>query len=410
MKGNGYLAKVCACVLILGLLSGCEGSDESPMNTLYVEEECQSSPVSTPELEKEPQGSLYESLSEVEQEYYAHLCAAVENFEDEATFTFETPEDRLAIMETFWGGDILPDGTTKGGRRLVREVWYEQAQYFWVDPNCFSYAVRDYPDDDRYLLIAKLNYLMDEDTAMAVQEQFDNQVEEIVFQAKAAGDTFDQIRYVHDYLCEHVVYDEELSEAGEFDSPTITAYGALMEGTSICSGYTMAFSLLLRELGYDVWVEFNNYGETSTDEGHVWNYVQLDGEYYYFDVTWDDVGTEDFDYTYEYFGITAQELKLSNDTKQDNAPVPNCQGTQYNYFVHEGYDIPQYSFEAATPAITKQLQEGNSRISLRFGSYEELLQAEQDLITNQRIYELIDVDSVTYYISESPKAYLYIDI
>lgn len=395
MKGNGYLAKVCACVLALGLLTGCGGSYGSQIDTEDVKETLQ--------------GSLYDSLSETEQEYYAHLCTAVEKFTDEAMFTFETPEERQEMMETFWGGEIMANGMTKGGQWMVRDVMYEQAQYFWVDSNSMTYAVKDYPDKDRYLLIAKFSYLMDKETAMAEQERFDSRVEEIVSQARAAGDTFDQIRYVHDYLCEHVDYDQELYESGELNTPTITAYGALMEGKTICSGYAMAFSLLLRELGYDVGVEFNSYGKISLFEGHVWNYVQLDGEYYYFDVTWDDIDTENFDYFYQYFGITTQELKLTNYSKKEDAPVPDCEGTQYNYFVHQGYYIPEYSFDAVAASITQQMQQGSDRICLKFSDYGQLLEAQYDLFTQQRIYELLSVDSVTYYTYGGTNQYLYID-
>ena len=395
MNGNGYLAKVCACALALSLLTGCGGSYGSQMDTKDVEEKLQ--------------GSLYESLSEAEQEYYAQLCTAVEKFEDEAIFTFKTPEERQEIMETFWCGALMAGGMPEGGRLLARDVMYEQAQYFWVDSNSMTYAVQDYPDDDRYLLVAKFSYLMDKETAMEEQERFENRVEEIVSQARAAGDTFDQIRYVHDYLCEHIVYDHELAQSEDLDSPLITAYGALMEGKTICSGYAMAFSLLLRELGYEVGVEFNNYGKLSLFDGHVWNYAKLDGEYYYFDVTWDDVDSENFDYTYQYFGITAQELKLTNYWKKDDAPVPDCTGTRYNYFVHQGYYIPEYSFEAVAASITRQLQEGSDRICLKFSDYGQLLSAEDDLFSQQRLYELISVDTVTYYIDGGTNLYLYID-
>ena len=245
---------------------------------------------------------------------------------------------------------------------------------------------------------------------MSKKDAFNNKVQEIVAGAKAAGGTFEQILYVHNYLCENNMYDKGLYESGAYDNPIRTAYGALMEGKTICSGYAMAFSLLMRELGYMNGVEFNNYGQISIFEGHVWNYVELDGEYYYFDVTWDDRGQENFPFVYEYFGITADELKETNRLKKADAPVPECKGTKYNYYVYNGYDIPKYSFDAVSAAITKQVNAGNSRIYLRFGDYGELLRAETELFTNGRIYELTDKSSKTYYISDLPHLYLYIDL
>ena len=383
-------------IIMISMLTGCSNKTESHSN------------FSTKEFEEGADFYLYNSLNEMEKAYYAHLCTAVESFKKEAIFTFKTEEERLAILETFFGGENMLFGWSTGGRWLYRDTMYEQAQYFWVNPNSVRAEISDYPKEDRYLLKVHFDYLMTEDEAKEKQAAFEQKVQGIVSEAKAAGDTFEQLLYVHDYLCENVVYDKELYESGEYDTPRITAYGALMEGKTMCSGYAQAFSLFMRELGYNAGVEFNNYGEITLFEGHVWNYVELEGEYYYFDVTWDDTDDENYSHMYEYFGITTDELKQTNYAKRDDAPVPSCNGTRYNYYVYNGCDVPVYSFDATATAILKQVQAGNSIIRLRFGDYGELLRAESELFTANRIYELTDVSSCSYGISRLPHLYLYI--
>lgn len=363
----------------------------------------------TKEFQENADFYLYNSLNDLEKEFYAHICTAVEEFKIEAAFAFETKEERKAILEKFFGGEVLITGATTGGKWFIRDILYEQPQYFWVNPNSVTYSTLDIPRDDRYLLTLKFDYLMNEKEAMAQKSAFDNKVQEIASEARAAGGTFEQVLYVHDYLCENVVYDKELYESKAFYTPTITAYGALMEGKTICSGYALAFSLLMRELGYDGGVEFNNYGQIAITEGHVWNYVELDGENYYFDVTWDDADNENFPHIYEYFGITTEMLKESNYFKRDDAPVPYCGGTKYNYYAYNEFDVPQYSFEAVAEAAAKQVNAGSRRIYLRFGDYGELLHAESDLFTNKRIYEIVNAQSTTYYISNLLPRYMYID-
>lgn len=360
------------------------------------------------EFEKTADFYLYNSLTDLEKTYYAHLCTAIEEFKSEAIFRFKTPEERAAIQKKFFNGEVRADRFIPGGELFFRDMCYEQSQYFWVDPNHVTPSVRDLPKGDGYLLTVKLNYLMDKDEAMAKKDAFDRKVEEIVSQARAAGGTFEQVLYVHDYLCENVIYDKALYEEKQLDTPIITAYGALMEGKTVCSGYTQAFELLMRELGYDCGAEFTNYGKVSGFEGHVWNYVELDGEYYYFDLTWDDQDIEEMPISYEYFGLTTEELKETHYTKQDDAPVPYCGGTKYNYYVYKGFDVPQYSFESASAVIEKQVNADGRYICLRFGSYEDLLRAETELFDRKRIFELVNAESVNHFISSNSPKYLYI--
>ena len=384
MKSKKGIFILAVCMLFLSVLAGCGNEYGSELDTS--------------EFEENADFYLYNSLNEQEKEFYAHVCTAIEEFKTGAIFTFETEEERQAILDKFFGGKIYKNGfMLSGGEWFVRDVLYEQPQYFWVNSNNITCSISDYPKEDRYLLNVIFDYFMDEEEAMSKKAAFDNKVQEIAAGARAAGGTFEQVLYVHDYLCGNVVYDKALYESGEFDTPTITAYGALMEGKTICSGYAMAFSLLMRELGYDGAVEFNNYGQIGIAEGHVWNYVRLDGEYYYFDVTWDDWDDEKNPFGYEYFGLTTEEFKTLNFYKRDDAPVPQCTGTKYNYYVYNGFYMPQYSFEAASAVITKQINAGSHRIYLKFGDYGEMLDAEKELFTNKRIFELVDAPSVSHH-------------
>ena len=73
--------------------------------------------------------------------------------------------------------------------------------------------------------------------------------------------------------------------------PEYTAYGALVEGSTVCYGYASAFKLLCDRLDLPCW----SVGGTSEGVGHQWNIVCLDGENYIVDCTWDDTtGTDDY--------------------------------------------------------------------------------------------------------------------
>ena len=62
------------------------------------------------------------------------------------------------------------------------------------------------------------------------------------------------------------------------------AYGALVEGSAICEGYAKAFKLLCNRAG----IACEIVGGTVNGEAHMWNYVQIGGDYYLVDATFDD--------------------------------------------------------------------------------------------------------------------------
>ncbi len=123
-----------------------------------------------------------------------------------------------------------------------------------------------------------------------VSEALDRISAEIAGSVSAEGGGETELhRAIFLYLCEHVEYDYELSEAiinGDYGSPLRKnrgSYGALIEGKTVCSGYASAYKAICDRLGLDCWVASN------TD--HAWNLVLIDGEIFCVDTTSGDQGT-----------------------------------------------------------------------------------------------------------------------
>ena len=100
---------------------------------------------------------------------------------------------------------------------------------------------------------------------------------------------YDKIKAVHDYLVLQCEY------TGGFPS----IYDALFNGKTICVGYAGTFFRVMNKLNIPV--------QYVCGEGHAWNLVQLDGDWYNMDVTWDDTGGDSV--SYEYFLKTDKEFK-----------------------------------------------------------------------------------------------------
>ena len=65
---------------------------------------------------------------------------------------------------------------------------------------------------------------------------------------------------------------------------------------------------------------------------HAWNLVQLDGEYYAMDVTWDDpLGSPPERYKYDYFNLTDQAMSADHVRLEISASLPVAAGTACSF-------------------------------------------------------------------------------
>ena len=120
--------------------------------------------------------------------------------------------------------------------------------------------------------------------------------------AEAEGKTPEEkVRFFHDYLAAHCGYDDSLTRS--------RAYDCLVTGSSVCNGYAAAFYSLCRAAG----LEANYISGKASVQGvgeipHAWNRVKLsDGQWYYYDVTWDDSTSSD-----QYYGLTEAEISRNH--------------------------------------------------------------------------------------------------
>jgi len=95
----------------------------------------------------------------------------------------------------------------------------------------------------------------------------------------------EKIKAVHDYLVLNTAYDEQHlanDEAGIPNENEDCHYveGTLLNGLAVCSGYASTFRLFMELQGIHC--------DYITNATHGWNAVELDGKWYFVDVTWDD--------------------------------------------------------------------------------------------------------------------------
>ena len=145
---------------------------------------------------------------------------------------------------------------------------------------------------------------------------------------------FQKYRYIHDALVNNCYYYES-------DGDCYTAYGCLVGGNAVCEGYSKALMLVCDRAGIPCLpVIGQGVNEDGSVQGHIWNKVMLNGEWYASDITWDDPVFESAEnyLRYDYFSVTDEEMSR-NHVQDDNKFItePACAATECDYYRYYGY-------------------------------------------------------------------------
>lgn len=149
-----------------------------------------------------------------------------------------------------------------------------------------------YGESDLLLSVRKI-YEYDEAARAAMRQELLAEAQILADNLTAAAPE-DNIRELSRLLANRIVYDHELANEVLSDVEQLsdeaniarTAYGALLDGKTVCSGYARAFKLVCDLAGIDCWVVD---GKIDGD-GHEWNVVFYNGQMAYVDVTFSDTG------------------------------------------------------------------------------------------------------------------------
>ena len=150
---------------------------------------------------------------------------------------------------------------------------------------------------------------------------------------------YDKELAIHDYIIHNCTYDKGALAVISNPSPdSDNPYGALINGSAICSGYATTFRLFMGML--DIPCETVYHCASFPDTDHAWNIVSLDGARYYVDVTWDDpVPDDDTRLTHrEYFNVSREFLE------QDHTLSDECPDTPVmkdSYAEHNKSSVPE---------------------------------------------------------------------
>lgn len=156
-------------------------------------------------------------------------------------------------------------------------------------------------------------------------------VGEAVSQAKQKtnGTEFEMALYLHDWLLDQLEYDNSLKWS--------SAESALTRGLGTCQAYESAYAKLLSAAGIEC-------AETrDTYDGHTWNAVKLDDEWYQVDCTWYDTSDNfysDLDQRHLYCCLTDELMAIAHPGHENiytaDSYATRSTSLKDNYFIRNG--------------------------------------------------------------------------
>ncbi|MBR1855144.1 MAG: hypothetical protein IJ794_18735 [Lachnospiraceae bacterium] len=349
---KGRMFAALAVISTVWLFAGCTGG-VSPVQTDIGFQPATETTLSLEKVEEQTRESLlwedcyayaFSTLSEAEQIWYRDMAAALGIMSTDAKLSEEGLEQGL-------------DETCVD--KVFQCVLIDHPELFYVE----GYSYTKYTVGEKIVSIEFTGtYSIDWDEACDRAHEIAKEAERIHAAAPQSDDDYERIKYIYDTLVLETDYDRNASD-------NQNVYSVFVGHASVCQGYAKAFQYLLERMDMDCTLVQGDVWETG--EGHAWNLVRADGEFYYVDVTWGDISYRNLEETeeeaqvpelpewisYDYLCITTEQL-LRTHLPDDSMELPLCTAVDDNYYVREKAFFTQYDKAQMEDLVNRRIEEG----------------------------------------------------
>jgi transglutaminase-like putative cysteine protease len=140
---------------------------------------------------------------------------------------------------------------------------------------------------------------------------------------------FEKVKFVNDYIVKNTAYSTETTASPH------SAYAVVQENMGVCQGYALLALKMLQGLGVETKYVV---GEVYTG-GHAWNLVNVDGEWYHLDTTWNDPTPDRKNIVgYEYFLMNDAKMKLDHSWVQSDYPAATSKEYAFMAQIDHAYE------------------------------------------------------------------------
>ena len=210
-------------------------------------------------------------------------------------------------------------------------------------------------------------YTYTEQEISEIMTEMQNAVNEVNAEITQNASDYDKVKMIYTYLIDHTEY-----EASDDDQ---NIAGVFWKKKAVCAGYARAVQYLLEQLGIPcIYVEGS---ARDSDEGHAWNIVKINEQYYYVDATNGDQPSfleggavqleEHKTVIYDYLCPFPQEYEQVY-TASDEFPVPECTAADLNFYVLNQACFDTYDEQQIYDFCCMRLDNGAAVVRFKFTS------------------------------------------
>ena len=221
------------------------------------------------------------SVSAQESGELSYGTGAVRLYNSAAT---DTPVEAMALDESLveYVIDAHRQGLSeipiydKGYRINKSELYSLQQERMYDAPDLFyvsnQYGYSEYSDGTVHSIIPV--YTMSGSALEEAKAEYEEMIDDITLQAAHLESELEIALFYHEYIVANFEYDT--------DYEIYDAYTMLKTREGVCQAYTLLYTELLERAG------IGNVAVVSDGLVHAWNAIELDGEWFLCDLTWDD--------------------------------------------------------------------------------------------------------------------------
>lgn len=314
--------------------------------------------------------------------------------EDEKAVYVRIVEETDALNNHFYitGNPV----NTETFDKVYKAVLQDHPEYFFLNEYKLSVDMaRDIVEEVTF------TYPSDTDTIKQQQADIEAWADKALSQVNANMSAYETAKTLHDYLVANVAYDSS--------APNNQNLLSVCENNrTVCAGYSRAYQYLLNKAGI-----FATYVTGNTkNEGHAWNLIEIDGQYGWVDITWDDPSFADPDVpqglvSHAEFGLSTAELLSNHVIDASYAYIGEIPKPDFNYFVKEGlqFDLNNSGeFDRFTSLLRSEKAAGNSYVEIRMADTDQV-----DQLLNLLSYDSVVNDmQINYYQDEYNPVILFV--
>lgn len=198
---------------------------------------------------------------------------------------------------------------------------------------------------------------------------------------------YEKAKYLYEYLISHTEY-----EMGCADSQNICS--VLLNGRSVCQGYAKAFQLLCQRAGIPAFLVTGKV----RGQGHAWDMILVDGQWYYVDPTWGDASyrQEEGVYppsaypavNYDYFCVTTQQIARTHSL-DEKIKLPECTAVEAQYYRREGLYLETADLEQVKGIFDRAIGSGAETVTFQCADDDVYREVCRILIEEQKVFDYL---------------------